>query len=52
MWDISESKILQSSVYVDFGFYLFLVWFRSIFVFKYIQDIFGGILVSNVLEIR
>ena len=43
-----------SAVYVDFGFYLFWVWSRSIFVFKYIQDIFGGIniLVSDVLETR
>ena len=54
MWDVSESKILQNAVYIDFGFYLFWVWSRSIFVFKYIQDIFGGIaiLVSDVLETR
>ena len=54
VWDISESKILQSAVYVDIDFYLFWVWSRSIFVFKNIQDIFGGtdILVWDILETR
>ena len=54
MWDVSESKILKSDIYVDFGFYLSWVWSRSIFVDKYIQDLFGGIdiLVSDVLETR
>ena len=59
VWELWTCEIFQkakyySAVYVDFGFYLCWVWSRSIFVFKYIQDIFGGIniLVSDVLETR